>query len=72
MGGVQCRPQVALVVMVLGVAHGRVAPTVTLCLGLTGSHQSVEVKFVSVPFPMHFGHNVFVVIIPVNRNCGLR
>jgi hypothetical protein len=67
MGGIQCRPQVALVMMVLGVAHRRVAPTVTLGLGLARRHQSVEVKFVSVPLSVDFGHDVFVVVIPVKQ-----
>lgn len=70
MSGIQCRPQLALVVMVLGVVHRRVTPTATLSLCLTGSHQPVEVKLVSVPFPVDFGHYVLIVIIPVNKNRG--
>lgn len=69
MSGVQCRPQVALVVMVFRITHRSVTPTSTLCLGLTSSHQSVEVKLVRVPFPVDFGHNIFVVVIPVNTSC---
>ena len=66
MGGVQCRSQLALMVMILGVGHCRVAPTVTLCLGLTGSHQPVEVKLVGVPFSVDFGHYIFIVVVPAN------
>jgi hypothetical protein len=68
MGWVQCRPQVALVVMVFAVGHGRVASAVALRLGLTGRHQSVEVELVGVALPVNFRHNVLVVVVPVNRS----
>ena len=32
-------------------------------LGLTRSHQGVEVKLVSVPLAVHLGHDVLVVVV---------
>lgn len=38
--------------------HGRLSG-----VRLQGLGNAVEVKFVGIPFAMHFGHNVFIVVI---------
>lgn len=35
-----------------------------LILGLAGCHQAWKIKFVRVPFAMHLGHDVLVVVVP--------
>ena len=35
-----------------------------MSLRLASLHQSVKVKLVGVPFPVHLGHNVLIVVVP--------
>lgn len=42
-----------------------VALTLSLCLA--GGHQTVEVEFVGVSFAVHFGHDVFVVVVSEDK-----
>lgn len=53
--------QVGLMGLVL-VVIGKVV--LALELGLARGHQTVKVEFVGVTFSVHFGHYVFVVVVP--------
>lgn len=61
---VESSTQFALTRVVLGVGHRRIGVG-PLGLGLTCQHQSVEVKFISVPLAVNFCHYVLVVVVPV-------
>lgn len=49
-----------LLVLVVGGHH----VGLSLTLGLTGGHETVEVEFISVSFAVDFGHYVLVVVVP--------
>ncbi len=50
-----------------------VAASCVMPLALAGLHQSMKVEFVSITLPMNFGHDVFVIIVPLKdeRNVSI-
>lgn len=56
-GVVRGHEQVALVLVSRGVGAG----------GLGGGGKTLEIELVGVAFPVHLGHDVFVVVIPEGR-----